>query len=125
MINFGQYSFNALKLLHKPYCGVWIILGEKTGNSTNNVIVYSRIAPGILKELKKRTPKTKGGHRRRRFHQHRTRDWGYPELRDHLSNVIFLMKESAKWSKFYRTLQRAAPKYGDTIPLPLDEPNEK
>jgi hypothetical protein len=57
------------------------------------------------------------GHRKRRFHQNLTRDWGYLELRDHLSNVIFLMKGCTKWEDFKRRLNSAAPKYGDTMPL--------
>jgi hypothetical protein len=48
-----------------------------------------------------------------------TSDYGTPELRDHLKNVIFLMKGCSTWGNFKRMLERAAPKYGDTIQLPL------
>ncbi len=90
------------------------------GHWTNDV-VYARLAPGILKELRKRNPTIKPGRRRGRHHQWFTEDIGHPHLREHISNVIFLMEASSGWQQFYRGLQRAAPKYGDTLELPLEE----
>jgi len=54
------------------------------GHWTNDV-VYSRLAPGILKKLREVNPKTPSGHRARRHHQHLTEDVGVPELQQHLS----------------------------------------
>lgn len=90
------------------------------GHITNDVI-YKRLAPGVLDELKKRNPAISPGHRRQRHHQWLTEDVGHPRLREHLSAVIALMKASTKWSSFYRSLQRALPKYGNTIALDLNE----
>ncbi|MFX0201333.1 MAG: P63C domain-containing protein [Candidatus Hodarchaeota archaeon] len=86
-----------------------------------NDIVYSRLAPGVLNELKNKNPRQPTGHRRRRHHQYLTRDYGHPVLKEHLSNIIFLMKSCTKWDDFKRRLSRASPKYGDTIPLPFPE----
>jgi len=93
------------------------------GHWTNDV-VYSRLAPGVLSELKKKNPRQHSGNRKRKFHQYLTREFGHPTLRDHLSNIIFLMKSSANWQKFYRALNRASPKYGTTLPLVEDIENE-
>jgi hypothetical protein len=90
------------------------------GHWTNDV-VYSRLAPGVLRELKKQVPRMPGGSRKRKFHQHLTPEVGHPALKDHLSKVIFLMRGFNKWSDFKRALERAAEKYGDTIQLPLDD----
>lgn len=90
------------------------------GHWTND-IVYSRLAPGVLKELKRQVPRMPGGSRKRKFHQHLTPDIGHPALKEHLSKVIFLMKGFIKWTDFKRALARAAEKYGDTIQLPLDD----
>lgn len=90
------------------------------GHWTNDV-VYHRLAPGILKELRRLNPRTEKGHRKGAFHQYLTRDIGHPALREHLSNVIFLMKGCRNWEDFKRRLESAAPKQGDTIPLPLDD----
>jgi len=90
------------------------------GHWTND-IVYSRLAPGVLNKLRELNPKTEKGYRKRKHHQHMTRDYGDPALKEHLANVIFLMRTCKDWDDFKRRLERAAPKLGDTIPLPLDD----
>jgi len=90
------------------------------GHWTND-IVYSRLAPGVLKKLKKLNPKTEKGHRKRRHHQHMTRDYGHPALKEHLANVIFLMRGCRDWDDFKRRLEAAAPKQGDTLLLPFED----
>jgi hypothetical protein len=92
------------------------------GKYTND-LVYERLAPGVLEELKRKTPKTKSGHRKHKFFQWLTEDVGHPRLREHLTAVIALMKASTKWDQFYRLLQRALPKYAEQMQLPLDEPD--
>ncbi|MFC1541407.1 P63C domain-containing protein [Candidatus Latescibacterota bacterium] len=89
------------------------------GHWTNDVI-YSRLAPGVLDELKQKNPRQPSGTRRRKFHQYLTRDIGHPVLKELLSNVIFLMKGCTKWSDFSRKINRAKPKYGHTIEIPFD-----
>lgn len=93
------------------------------GHWTNDII-YSRLAPGVLKELKRLNPRQESGSRKHKFFQYLTRDWGTPALRDHLSNVIFLMKGCAGWEDFKRRLNRASPKYGDTMLLNYPEPDQ-
>lgn len=86
------------------------------GHLTND-IVYSRLAPGILAKLKELNPKTDKGHRKSKFFQFFTADYGVPELKQHLLNVIFLMRGSESWRSFHAMLKRAAPRYGDTIEM--------
>ena len=86
-----------------------------------NDIVYERLAPGVLDELKKRNPPNEHGHRPHKHHQWLTEDVGHPALREHLSNVIFLMKAAPNWATFYRLLQRAKPKQGTTLELKFPE----
>lgn len=88
------------------------------GHWTNN-IVYSRIAPGVKEQLKGLNPRLPSGNRARKHFQYMTPDYGTPELRKHLENLIFLMKGCTTWSDFYRKLNRAAPEYGNTMPLEL------
>ena len=93
------------------------------GKYTND-LVYERLAPGILEELKRITPRDEKGRTRHRYFQRLTEDVGHPRLREHLTAVIALMKASTKWDQFYRLLQRALPKYMEQMPLELDEPDE-
>jgi len=86
-----------------------------------NDMVYARLAPGILDELKIRTPKDKKGRRKHRYHQLFTDDIGHPKLQEHLSNVITLMKASPNIATFRRLLQRAKPKIGESLPMDIPE----
>jgi len=88
------------------------------GHWTNDV-VYSRLAPGVLKKLREVNPKTTTGNRSRKHHQHLTDDVGVPELQQHLSNLMFLMKTCQNWNEFKQRLDVAAPKCGDTMSLSL------
>ncbi|MCX6967105.1 MAG: P63C domain-containing protein [Verrucomicrobia bacterium] len=89
------------------------------GHWTND-IVYDRLAPGIKKRLREVNPKNETtGRRTRKHHQHLTEDIGIPELQQYLSNVIFLMRGCQTWDEFKRRLDVSAPKFGDTMSLPM------
>lgn len=90
------------------------------GQITND-IVYSRLTPGLLKKLKEVNPKTDKGYRKDKHHQFFTRDYGFPELKQHILNLIFLMKSADSWGTFYKLLNRASPKVGNTLELPYTE----
>lgn len=91
------------------------------GKYTNDV-VYSRLAPGILTELRNRNPKDEHGNRKARHHQFLTIDVGHPALAQHLHAVIALMRASEKWDQFKGMLDRALPKKTRLDDLPLFSP---
>lgn len=93
------------------------------GRITNDII-YQRLAPGVLDELKRLTPKDSKGRRKHRYHQRLTEDIGHPALREHLASVITLMKASSNWRNFYAMLNRALPKWDTTLPLPFNYPDD-
>ncbi len=86
-----------------------------------NDIVYKRLAPGVLEELKRVTPKDESGRLRDKLFQRLTTNVGYPKLREHLGSVVTMMKLSADWQDFMAKLDRIHPRYGETMPLPLDD----
>lgn len=90
------------------------------GRYTND-LVYERLAPGVLDELKKRNPPDEKGHRKSKHHQWLTEDVGHPELQKHLSMLVGFERASANWQMFYRMVQRALPKLNEQIPLALEE----
>ena len=90
------------------------------GHYTNN-IVYRRLAPAVLKELQHKNPTTEKGFRKQRHHQWLSGNVGFPKLKDHLVGVVALMKAAPNWGNFLRLLERAYPKYGDTMPLDFEE----
>lgn len=94
------------------------------GHLTND-IVYARLAPGVLEELRKLEPKDDKGRRRHRLFQWLTDDIGHPRLREHLIATIALMRGSATWTEFNRMLQRAFPKINTNLEFPLDTEDTK
>jgi hypothetical protein len=63
-------------------------------------------------------PKNEKGNRKPKHHQFFAGDIGVHELKEHLSNLVFLMKASDNWNDFIDRLDRARPKVGDTFRLP-------
>lgn len=90
------------------------------GRYTND-LVYERVAPGVLNELRRKNPKTVDGHRKSRHHQWFTPDIGHPKLKEHLASVIALMRASSGWDQFLRNMNRALPKMNETIEMPFDD----
>lgn len=90
------------------------------GKYTND-LVYERLAPGLLTELKKLNPPDEHGRRKVRHQQWLTEDIGHPELQKHLAILIAFMRAAPNWAVFHRNVERALPKLGETIPMAFDE----
>lgn len=92
------------------------------GKYTNNFI-YERLAPGVLEELRKINPANEKGRRAHKHFQKLTPDTGHPKLKEHISNVVVLMKASSNWKGFIEMINRALPKYSDGRQMLLTAPN--
>ncbi len=110
MFRLKQWQWNGIKV-HRP---------SVVGHYTND-LVYDRLAPGVLEELRRLNPPDEKGHRRHRHHQWLTPDVGHPKLRDHINGVLALMRASSSWDQFKRMLDRAFPKANSTMLLPFPE----
>lgn len=93
------------------------------GHLTNDII-YHRLAPGVLKELKTSTPKSPTGRPKHHFHRRLTPDLGNPKLREHLASVITIMKLSSDYDDFKKKLDRLHPRYDKTMQFDFGELNE-
>ena len=85
-------------------------LPQYFGHLTNDV-VYDRLAPYVLEEMKERTEKDESGRRKARYHQWLTPDHGHPKLLHHLGIAVGLMKISDTWDEFVKYLEKAAPSF--------------
>jgi hypothetical protein len=86
-----------------------------------NDIVYKRIAPGVLDELKRVTPKDEEtGRLKHKLFQRLTSNAGYPKLREHLGAVVAVMKLSTSYSDFINKLDHMYPRFDDTLLLPFE-----
>ena len=89
-----------------------------------NDIVYKRIAPGVLEELKRVQRKGSTGRPKDKLFQRLTQNAGYPKLREHLGSVVTLMKISPDWAAFKAHLDRIHPRFNETIPLDYEHDDE-
>lgn len=84
-----------------------------------NDLVYERLAPGVLLEIETRNPKTDSGYRKSKHHQWLSDDVGHPALTRHIDIVTNLMKVADSWDQLKLMVDRALPKYGNTIEMDL------
>lgn len=116
----AEYYQQLFRLYNLPYPPA----GNKSwrpaffGHITNEV-VYSRIAPDLLPELKKAASKAE---RKAKLHQWLTQDVGHPKLREHLSSIVTIMKLSKSPQEFKNNVNAIHPRYGDTGQLDFGEP---
>jgi hypothetical protein len=86
-----------------------------------NDIVYDRLAPGVLEELKKVNPKDEATGRRKHKHfRWLTNNIGYPKLREHLGAVVATMKLSSDWHDFKAKLDKNYPRQGRPTQLSME-----
>jgi len=111
----GLYKLRGVEYPDTPQMPSYI------GHLTND-IVYKRLAPGVLDELKRLTPRTKSGRPKHKLHQRLTANAGYPKLMAHLGSVITIMKLSTDYADFKIKLDKLHPQYGTTMQLPFDDP---
>ena len=89
------------------------------GHLTND-IVYKRLAPAVLEELKNSTPKDSKGRNKSHLHRRLTPDLGHPKLREHMASVITAMKLSEDYEDFKKKIDKLHPKHGKTVEMDLD-----
>jgi hypothetical protein len=80
------------------------------GKITNDII-YQRLAPGVLDELRAVTPRLSSGRLSKKLFQRLTQTRGYPKLREHLGAVVAYMELSDDWHDFMKKLNRLKPKF--------------
>jgi hypothetical protein len=89
------------------------------GHLTNDII-YRRLAPGVLSELKNTVPKAPSGRRQGTLQQKLTPDLGHPKLREHLASVTTIMALSDDYGDFKTKLDKRHPRYDETMSLDFD-----
>lgn len=77
------------------------------GHWTND-IVYNRLAPGVLPELRSKNPSVDGRRKSKHF-QWLTGEVGHPKLMAHLEGVKIVMRESSNWAEFTTKLNKYYP----------------
>lgn len=87
-----------------------------------NDIVYDRLAPGVLDELRKNNPKNEKGRCKGKHHQLLTDEIGHPMLSAHMQTLLTLQRLAIRqghgWKRFVRSVDMVSPKMGKQLLLP-------
>ncbi|MCX5646752.1 MAG: P63C domain-containing protein [Phycisphaerae bacterium] len=77
-----------------------------------NDVVYARLAPGVLEELRRLTERDNKGRLKTHLHRRLTEDVGHPKLLTHLGSVTALMKVVAAgdWDGYIKLLDQHYPR---------------
>lgn len=94
------------------------------GHLTND-IVYRRLAPGVLEELKRSESKLPSGRRKGTIHQRLTPEMGHPKLREHLASVTTIMDLSDDYEDFMKKLNRRHPRFNENLSFDFGEDTGK
>jgi hypothetical protein len=89
------------------------------GTLTNDII-YKRLAPGVLDELRRVTPRNENGRPNHKYFQSLTSNKGYPALRELLGSVVTMMKLTDGWPEFMERLDKIHPRFNAQLPMPLE-----
>lgn len=116
----NEFYEELFRLRKWPYKASSFSRPAVVGKDTNDLI-YSRLAPSVLQELQRQTPRNEKGRLKSHLHRRLTEEFGHPKLREHISIVVALMKVSSSWSAFIKHIDKALPKYGHTYQIPFDE----
>jgi hypothetical protein len=93
-------------------------MSQLVGRYTND-LVYERLAPGVLEQLRLKNPVTEKGYRQHKHHQWLTRDIGHPSLTHHIYRLLGMMEASNNWMDFKLKVDAKLPKVGANLMLDL------
>lgn len=117
-----EFYENIYKLKGWPWPGMgknrYSIVGKYTRD-----LVFERLAPGLLPELEKKSPKNEKGQRPAKLHQWLTRDIGDPMLAQHMHTLVMFQRLAISnghgWNRFVKTVDQVLPKKGTTLEIPF------
>lgn len=92
-----EWEWGESEVGKKPYTPS--IVGRYTDD-----LIYKRIAPGILDELRNKNPD-----KRVRHHQWFDPEHGHPKLKEHIAGIIALMRASDTWEQSKKLINKSFP----------------
>jgi hypothetical protein len=89
-------------------------------------LVYKRLPPGVLEEIREKNPVTyKGGSRKARHHQLLTDEIGNPHLEKQVLAVTTILRISRDWHEFVELFERSDPNARHQARLQLTRDDEE
>lgn len=106
------FNDSFFEMIYKMRGWNWTYTNKRPGvvGQWINDIVYRRLGPGVLDELKTRNPKNDKGYKATKDHQFLSDELGKPKLKEHLAAIEALGRASDyDWDKFMALLDKAYP----------------
>lgn len=82
-----------------------------------NDLIYDRLGPGVLEELRRKNPIDEKGRRKAKHFQWLTENIGHPALAQHMYATIGFMRAATDWPSFLTSFTKAYPKKGENLSL--------
>jgi len=83
--------------------------GPRFAGKLTNRLIYDKLPPGVLDDLRKKNPADENWQRKHKHYQLLTEDIGDPHLNKQVAVVTTLMRISPNWITFERHFSRAFP----------------
>lgn len=97
-----------------------------TAGKLTNQLIYEKLPPGVLEELRRKNPPDETGRRKHKHHQFLTNDVGNPHLEKQLAVVTALFRISPNKRVFWTHFSRAFPSEVEQMTFEFgDEEEEK
>lgn len=120
-----EFYENIYKLHKWPWPGMKKNRYSVVGKYTRD-LVYERLAPQLLEELEKRSPKDESGNRKNKFHQWLTDDVGHPMLAQHLHSLVMFQRLAIAsgygYHRFVKMVDQVLPKRNASLELGFGMP---
>lgn len=121
-----EFYENIYKLKGWPWPGMGKNRYSVVAHYTRD-LVYERMAPGLLQELEKKSPKNEKGQRDVLMQRWLSEDVGDPMLSQHLHSLIMFQRLALAsgygWKRFVTMVDQVLPKKDATMLLPFMEPS--
>jgi hypothetical protein len=113
----NEYYKQLFRLRNWVYSPLSVKRPKLVGYLTNK-LVYEKLPANVIEELRRLNPvkNKKTWRRESTFFQHLSADIGQPDLRNHLLQLIAVMRVSTSWPQFMRNFNRLFPPAQGTLP---------
>ncbi len=106
------------RLRNWPFSHISKVKGPRYAGKLTNELVYKKLPPGVLGELRKLNPPNEKWQRKHKLFQFLSAEIGNPHLEKQVAVVTTLMRISPNWRAFERNFQRAFPGNATQLSLP-------
>ncbi|WP_213032978.1 P63C domain-containing protein [Acinetobacter silvestris] len=113
-----EYYRQIFRLYNLPYPPKQANFRPGFIGTLTNELVYERLAPELLPELKKEASKLE---KKAKLHQFLSSDIGHPKLREHLASLITLLKLAKSPEELKQNVDLIHPRFGKTYEMNFNE----